>query len=129
MRLNTYISYTKVIEENKQKDLIFYNNALNTIDLYCYDDNDLLKDITGATVTLTIQDKVILNSGEVPVLEKIVTSLTNPQSGNTIIEITKEDCENLEGNYIYELRISLAESGQEYILAQGNCCFKKSLNN
>lgn len=128
MRLNTYISYTKLVEENKQKDLIFYNNTLNTIDLYCYDDNDLLKDISSATVTLIIQDKVILSSGEVPVLEKIITSLTNPQSGNTLIEITKEDCENLEGNYIYELRVALAESGQEYLLSQGNCCFKRTLN-
>lgn len=129
MRLDTYITYKKLYNENKQRDLTFYNNSLNIIDLYCYNEDDLLVNISGATVYLIIQDKVKLESGEYPILEKIVTTLTDPISGHTEIEITKEDCENLENNYIYQIRIALAESGHEYILSEGNCCFKQTLNN
>ena len=127
MRLNTYITYKKEYDENKQRDLIFYVNALNTIDLWCYDEDDTVVDISGATVTLIVQNKVNLATGENPDLN-IIGNLIAPTSGNAEIEITKSDCVNLEGNYIYEIKIALVETGHDYVLAQGNCTFKKTLN-
>jgi len=126
MRINTYITYKKSYEEDKQVDLLFRSNALNIINIYCYDEDDLLVDISGAAVTFLVKSNPT-DKDDDAIINKTITDLTNPACGNTLIEVEKLETENLVGNYIYELRIALAESGNEYILNQGNICFMRSI--
>lgn len=127
MRLNTYITYKKLYSESILQDLIFQSNSLNTIDLYCFDEDNLIVDITDATVTFIVKENPTDKDSDA-VINKMVTDLTDHANGNMNIEITKEDCKYLVGNYVYELRIALVESGHEYILKQGNICFQRSLS-
>lgn len=127
MILNVYITYKKLYSESILQDLIFQSNSLNTIDLFCFDEDDLIVDITDATVTFIVKENPTDKDSDA-VINKIVTNLTYPTNGNTLIEIEKIECEDLIGNYVYELRIALVESGHEYILKQGNICFQRSLS-
>lgn len=126
MRLDAYITYAKNYPEDIKQDLILNSNSLNELDVYCYNEDDALVDITGATVYFIIKEKPTDTDASAKIL-KTITSLTSPAAGNFLIEITKTECASLIGNYIYELRISLAESGHEYILKEGNLTFKKSI--
>jgi hypothetical protein len=126
MRLNTYITYKQSYEEDKQVDLLMRAKNTNIINLFCYDEDDLVVDITGATVTFIVKEKPSDDDDDA-VIDIEVTSLTNPASGNTEIEIDADDCEELEGNYLYEIKIEL-EDGKIYELAYGNICFQRSLS-
>lgn len=126
MILIGYITYQKKLEINLKQDLILQSNAINIFDLYCVDEDDIAVDITGATVILIVKVNPT-DTDATAVINKEITDLTNPNSGNTLITIEKEDCEDLVGNYVYELRVSMAESGYEYILKQGNLTFQKSI--
>ena len=126
MRIKSYITYKKEYEENIQQDLVFLSNSLNVIDLWCVDEDELYVDISGATVIMMVKENPS-DLDTAAVINKTVTSFTNPTAGNTIIEITKDECESLVGNYVYELRISMVDSGHEYILKNGNICFQKSI--
>jgi len=126
MRIDTYITYAKLYSEDIKQDLILNSNSLNELDVYCYNEDDALVDITGATVYFIVKEKPTDTDVSAKIL-KTITSLTSPEAGNFLIEITKTECASLIGNYVYELRISLAESGHEYILKEGNITFKKSI--
>ena len=126
MRLNTYITYKKSYEEDKQVDLLMRARNTNIINIFCYDEDDLLVDISGATILFMVKSKPSDDDDDA-VLEVEVTSLTNPQAGNTEIEIDADDCEELEGNYLYNIKIELTD-GKIYELAYGNICFQRSLS-
>jgi hypothetical protein len=126
MRLNTYVTYEKIYSEDIKQDLIFQSNASNILDVYFYDENDALVDITGAIVYFIVKEKPT-DLDTAAVINKTITSLTAPQNGNTLIETLKAECEDLIGNYIYELRISLVDSGYDYILKNGNITFTRSI--
>lgn len=128
MRLDTFITYKKRYPDVTKQDLVFNSNASNILDIYCYDEDDALVDITGATVYFIVKVKPTDADGSA-VINKTITAvnLTDPMNGNTLIEITRADCASLVGNYIYELRIMLIDSGYEYILKQGNLSFNRSI--
>jgi hypothetical protein len=126
MILVGYITYQKKLEINIKQDLILHSNAINIFDLYCVDEDEIAVDITGATVIFLVKENPTDKDSEA-VINKEITDLTDPTNGNTLLTIEKEDCEDLVGNYIYELRVSMAESGYEYILKQGNITFQKSI--
>jgi len=126
MKLIGYITYKVFYPTNLKQDLIFNSNSLNVIDLFCLDEDDFSVDITGATVTFIVKEKPT-DLDTAAKINKAITSLTEPTSGNTLIEIEPSECDDLLGNYIYELRIAMPTSGEEYILKQGNIAFQKSI--
>lgn len=125
MIINTHITYEKLYADDIKLDLIFRAKNTNIIDLWCYDEDDVAVDITGATVFLTIKNKPS-DSDDDAVLKKDVTSLTNPTSGNTLITITATDCASLLGNYLYSIKIKMS-TGEIYTLTEGNILFRKEI--
>ena len=126
MRLDTFLTYAKRYPDVIKQDLVFIANSSNLLDTYFFDDDDALVDITGATVIFIVKSKPS-DANSSAVINKSITSFTAAQNGNTLIEVTQSECASLLGNYVYELRIALADSGYEYILKQGNLTFQKSL--
>jgi len=126
MRLDTFLTYAKRYPDVIKQDLVFIANSSNLLDTYFYDDNDALVDITGATVIFIVKSKPS-DANSSAVINKSITTFTAAQNGNTLIEVTQSECASLLGNYVYELRIELADSGYDYILKQGNLTFQKSL--
>jgi hypothetical protein len=125
VRINSYITDEKLEAEDINLNLIFNAKNTNTIDLWCFDEEDIVVDITGATVFFTVKEKPT-DSDTSAVLKKDVTVLTNPTSGNTLITTTPTDSASLLGNYLYSIKIKLV-TGEIYNLKEGNICFRKTI--
>jgi hypothetical protein len=125
VRINSYITDYKLYAEDINLDLIFFAKNTNVIDLWCYDEDDTVVDITGATVFFTVKEKPT-DLDTAAVLKKDVTTLTNPTSGNTLITTTPTDSASLLGNYLYSIKIKMF-TGEIYNLKEGNICFKKAI--
>lgn len=126
MRLNLFITKEETQNTNIQKDLVFRANNTNILDLYFYDEDDLVVDITGATIFFTVKSKPS-DSDTNAVLKKDVIVLTNPQNGNAEVEITPAECASLLGNYLYSIKVKMADN-KIYTLIEGNICFKKEIS-
>lgn len=126
MRLDVFVTYAKRYPDVIKQDLVFLANSSNILDIYFFDEDDYVVDITGASLIFIVKSKPT-DSDATAVINKVITDFTYPQNGNTLLEILKSECINLLGNYVYELRISLADSGYDYILKNGNLCFQRSI--
>jgi hypothetical protein len=126
MKLIGYITSEKQDFEKIYQDLRFLSNSLNIIDLFCRDEDGNAIDISNSTITFIVKENST-DEDSSAILNKDIIDFTSPLTGNTLIEITKADCQSIVGNYIYELRIALPESGHEYILKQGSVCFSRSI--
>jgi hypothetical protein len=124
MRLNLYITYNIEYEKNKQTDLILRAKNTNILDLYFYDENDALINITGSEVYFMIKNKPS-DLDASAVVDKKITSLTSPMNGNTTIELTSTDTASLIGNYIYSVKIKY--DSKWYTVVEGNVCFKQNI--
>jgi len=125
MKLFTYVTYKKLYEVDVKQDIVLRAKNTNIIDLYCLDENDVVVDITGAIVFLTIKDKPS-DDDDHAILKKTLTTFTDPTNGNTEIEITPTDCSSLLGNFLYDIKIKMSD-GKIYMLSEGNVCFRKEL--
>jgi hypothetical protein len=124
MRLNVWITYKTEEDKNQQIDLVMRAKNTNILDLYFYDENDALINITGSEVYFMIKNKPSdLDANAV--VNKKITSLTSPMNGNTTIELTSTDTASLIGNYIYQLKIFY--SSKWYTIAEGNITFMQSI--
>ena len=87
--------------DNKLK-LHFTNNEFYSSDV----------DISGYKFFLTVKDNISDTdgvTGATAVLEIDVTTLTEPLAGKTDITIARSQCENLEGDYLYSIKIKNTE--------------------
>ena len=125
MRINAYITDFNLEAGELNLDLIFNAKNTNTIDLWCFDEEDIVVDITGAEIYFMVKDKPSDLDAAAKINKKI-TTLTNPTSGNTLITVTATECTSLLGNYIYQLKIKLV-TGEFINLKEGNILFKQTI--
>jgi hypothetical protein len=93
-----------------RRDLVLQANNDNKLKLHFMSDTFYSSDvdITGYEFFLTLKDNVSDTdgvTGATAVLEIDVTTLTEPLAGKTDITITRSQCENLEGDYLYSIKI------------------------
>ncbi len=124
MKLKLYLTQKNEQVTSILQDLVLKANADNLLDCFFYDEDDNMVDITGATINFIVKEKST-DEDENALLDKEVTDLTEASLGEAEIEIAKDDCKDLEGNYLYSIKVTLAE--KEYIVAEGNICFQKNL--
>jgi len=125
VRINAYITDEKLEAEDINLDLIFNAKNTNTLDLWCFDEEDIVVDITGAEIYFMVKDKPSDLDASAK-LNKKITTLTNPTSGNTLITVTSTECTSLLGNYIYQIKIKLL-TGEFKNLKEGNILFKQTI--
>lgn len=112
---------TTVVNE----DLILSANATNVLSVICSDELLQRVDLTGATVKFTVKSLASDTDASAKIL-KTITDLTSPTAGEFEVELTKSDCEDLVGNYIWQMDITLSDSGN-FILAEGVCTFIRKI--
>jgi hypothetical protein len=122
MILKLYL--TSELETDIKKDLILNSNNDNILNIYFYDEDDLLVSIEGATLYFTVKENATDDESSA-VLVKEITDIPDAANGYAQIVIEKDDCELLVGNYLYEIAIQL--DSMYYTLLQGNICFKKTI--
>lgn len=113
----------KLIDINK--DLILRAKNTNVLDCFFINELGTVVDITGAKIFFTVKNKSS-DDDDHAVLKKDVTTLTDPQNGEAIIELTASDTATLLGNYLYSIKIKLS-TGKIYSVAEGIVCFQKEL--
>jgi hypothetical protein len=124
MRLNLYITYKKLSTIDIKKDLVLRAKATNVLDVYFYDEDDALINITGSELYFMIKATPSTVDASA-VINKKITSFTDPMNGNTEIELTSTDTSSLLGNYIYQMKILY--SSKWYTLCEGNVTFMQSI--
>ena len=124
MRLNLYLTQESLHEKDIKRDLICRAKNNTTIDCYFYDVNDVLVDITGSEVYFMVKVTPSTEDASAAINKKI-TTLTDPMSGYTEIELSSSDTSALLGNYIYQIKIKY--SSKWYTVAEGNICFEQNI--
>lgn len=124
MRLNLYITYKKLLEIDIKKDLVLRAKATNVLDVYFYDEDDALINITGSELYFMIKATPSTVDASA-VINKKITSFTDPMNGNTEIELTSTDTSSLLGNYIYQMKIKY--DSKWYTVSEGNITFLQSI--
>ena len=124
MILNLYITQDTLYEKDIHRDLICRAKNSTILNCYFYDEDDILVDITGDEVYFMVKDNPSQEDGSAK-LNKKITDLTDPSNGETEIELTSSDTENLLGNYIYQIKIK--HDSKWYTVAEGNICFMQSI--
>lgn len=125
MRLNLYVTQKTLYEKNIIRDLIIRKNDTNIIDTFYYNEEDILVDISGATIFFTVKNKPSDIDNDA-ILKKTITSLTDPQNGNCEIELSSTDTNLTVGNYVYDIQIKLS-TGKIYTCSEGNICIKQDI--
>jgi hypothetical protein len=129
MKLYVVLSDETLEQAVKNIDLILISKATNILNIIIRDEELQGVDITGATVNLVIKNKSSDTdgiSGASAVLEKEITDFSFPTSGEFDLEIEPDDCEDLVGNYIYEIQIELSDE-KVYKLCEGTICFQRNI--
>lgn len=124
MRLNLFITQEKLNEININQDLILRARNTNIIDCYFYDEDDALIDISGSELYFMVKATPSTLDADA-ILNKKITTLTNPMNGNAQIELTSIETASLVGNYIYQIKIKY--DSEWYTLSEGNICFTQSI--
>ena len=122
MRLNLYLKSEKEI--TIKQDLILRAKNTNIINCYFYDEDDALINITDSEIYFMVKTTPSIEDASA-ILNKKITTFTDPTNGNTEIELTSLETEDLIGNYIYQLKIKYIN--KFYTIAEGNICFKQSI--
>lgn len=71
-------------------------------------ENDLPFDLTDSSVFLTVKSD-LSDDDEDALIAKEVTEHTDPENGETAIDLTGEDTDIDPGNYLYDIQIKDAE--------------------
>jgi hypothetical protein len=124
MRLNLYITQSTLIEKAIQRDLILRAKNSESIECHFYDEDDMVIDITGSELYFMVKATPSTVDASA-VLNKKITSLTEPLNGNANIDLTNSDTSALLGNYIYQIKIKYAS--KFYTVAEGNVCFMQNI--
>jgi hypothetical protein len=125
MQIKVYITDLATEPTVLNEDLIFSANATNILDVICRDELEQAVDITGATVRFAVKEKASDTDASAKIL-KTITDLTSPTSGEFDVEIEPADCDDLVGNYIWQMEITLADSGK-FILSEGTVTFTRNI--
>lgn len=124
MILNLYITNENILPLNINYDLDLRAKNTNVIDCYFYDIDDAVVDITDSEIYFMVKDTPSQDDASAK-LNKKITDLTDPTSGNTEIELTATETSDLIGNYIYQIKIKY--DSEWYTVAEGNICFRKNI--
>lgn len=124
MRLNLFITQETFYEKDIRKDLILRAKNTNLINCYFYDEDDALIDITGSELYFMVKATPSTLDASA-VINKKITSLTDPMNGNADIELTSTETSALLGNYIYQIKIKY--DSKWYTLSEGNITFTQSI--
>lgn len=124
MRLNLFITQETFYEKDIRKDLILRAKNTNLINCYFYDEDDALIDITGSELYFMVKATPSMLDASA-VINKKITSLTDPMNGNADIELTSTETSALLGNYIYQIKIKY--DSKWYTLSEGNITFTQSI--
>ena len=129
MKIFVTISNETLEQAAKNIDLVFIQNTTNILNIICQDEELQGVDITGATVNLVMKEKASDTdgiTGAEAVLEKEIDDFSFPTSGEFDLEIEPEECEDLVGNFIYEIQITMADE-KVYKLCEGVVCFQRNI--
>ena len=124
MRLDLFITQETLYAKNIQRDLICRAKNENVLDCYFFDADDIIIDITGSEIYFMVKDTPSTLDASA-ILNKKITSLTNPTAGEAEIELTATETASLLGNYIYQIKIKY--DSKFYTVAEGNICFQQSI--
>jgi len=125
MRIFVTISDKTLEQTAKNVDLILNSNTTNTLNIICLDEDGVVVDITGAEVIFVVKEKVSdTDTSSAIYLE--VAELTNPTSGEFDIEIEPDDCDEVVGNFVYGVQITLSDD-KVYKLMEGTVCFRYNI--
>jgi len=125
MKLTVYITNESTEPTVVNEDLIFNSNSTNVLSVICQDEELQRVDITGATVKFAVKEKASDTDASAKIL-KTITDLTSPTAGEFDVEIEPADCDDLVGNYIWQMEITLADSGK-FILSEGTVTFTRNI--
>jgi len=124
MKLNLYLTQEK--ELKIQQDLILRAKNTNIINCYIYDEDDFYVNITGMTVYFMVKEQPSDDDDNAKI-DIEITDFSDSQNGQVDIELSDTDTEDLEGNYVYEIKIKDTEN-KIYTIAEGNICFQRSIS-
>ena len=124
MILNLYLTQETLYATDIKQDLTLRAKNENVLDCYFFNEDDLLVDITDSEIYFMVKDTPSTEDASA-VLNKKITSLTNPTGGEAEITLTSTDTSSLLGNYIYQIKIKY--DSKFYTVAEGNICFQKSI--
>ena len=106
------------------KDLVILRRSTRAFELIFTKDK-VAKDITGWTIYVTAKTKME-DADSIAVINKTITSLTNPTSGKTLIEFTADDTDLAPKNYWYAIDYK-TDDGDEGTLFSGKLTIRKSV--
>jgi len=106
------------------KDLVMLRRSTRAFELIFTKDK-VAKDITGWTIYVTVKTKME-DSDANAVINKVITSLTNPTSGKALIEFTTDDTDLDPKNYWYAIDYKDSDNN-EGTLFSGKLTIRKSV--
>lgn len=115
------------IESSVRKlDLELRARNTNVLWLVIFDLDNLVANITGATIFFTVKSK-LSDTDDSAAFKKNVTSHYDAVNGETKIELSDSDTQNLLGNYLYSIKIKQSDN-TIYTLCEGIVTFKQELS-
>ena len=104
----------------KTEDLFTKKDNHFTIFLNFLSDKDIFVDVTGYTIFFTVKEDLEDTDGvsaSTALIEKDITSLSDPVNGEAKIELTNIDL-NFSGNYIYSIKLK-TDDDKLYTVCEG----------
>jgi hypothetical protein len=123
MKLICTIDETQLVQENILENLTLKSNSTNNILLIFIDRNGYRLDITDWMISFIVREEF---SGMDNIIEKEVTTHSDPTMGESTITLTSDEIEDIIGNYLYSINI-ITNDLNEYTVREGSVCFQAKL--
>jgi hypothetical protein len=127
--------HTHIVDEQNfqlgmRRDLVFNSNSDNKLKLKFNTGSYYREavDISGDTIDFIVKENPTDDDIDAILAKQEIVAIDEAsRNGRAHIHITKEDCAEIIGNFIYELKRTRASDGKVFTLSFGTCSFTQSL--
>ena len=124
MILNLFLTQETLYPKEIKQDLTLRAKNNNTLDLWFFDEDDVVVNIAGSEIYFMVKDNPSQSDDDAKINKKI-TDLTDPTNGNAQIELSSSDTASLLNSYVYQIKIKY--SSKWYTVSEGNITFKQNI--